>query len=125
MGLEGVLAKRKGSHYEPGRSTGPWVKYKIHQAQEFVIGGYTAGNPFDALIVGCYDAGKLKSVGKVRNGFLPHLRCAMVPLLQQRSSATPSRTYPHKNPGFHVVGFVAYPLPYSGSPCTGISRGSS
>jgi ATP-dependent DNA ligase len=27
------------------------------------------GNPFDALIVGCYDAGeKLKYVGKVRNG---------------------------------------------------------
>lgn len=83
LGLEGVIATRKGSMYEPGRSTGAWVKYKILQSQEFVIGGYTAGNPFDALIVGCYEAGKLKYVGKVRNGFVPHMRCSIMPLLQQ------------------------------------------
>ena len=35
------------------------------------------------LIVGCYEADKLKYVAKVRNGFVPHMRCAMVPLLQQ------------------------------------------
>ena len=83
LGLEGVVAKRKGSLYEPGRSRGAWVKYKIHKSQEFVIGGYTAGNPFDALIVGCYEADKLKYVGKVRNGFVPHMCCAMMPLLEQ------------------------------------------
>ena len=83
LGLEGVIAKRNSSIYEPGRSSGAWVKYKIHQSQEFVIGGYTAGNPFDALIVGCYEADKLKYVGKIRNGFVPHMRCAMMPLLQQ------------------------------------------
>jgi bifunctional non-homologous end joining protein LigD len=54
--LEGVIAKRKGSPYEPGRRSGAWLKYKINRSQEFVIGGYTAGNPFDALIVGCYEA---------------------------------------------------------------------
>lgn len=53
--LEGIIAKRKGSLYEPGRRSGAWVKYKINRSQEFVIGGYTAGNPFDALIVGCYE----------------------------------------------------------------------
>ena len=52
--LEGVIAKRKGSIYEPGKRSGAWVKYKINRSQELVIGGYTAGNPFDALIVGCY-----------------------------------------------------------------------
>jgi bifunctional non-homologous end joining protein LigD len=41
---------------------------------EFVIGGYTAGNPFDALIVGCYDGAALEFVAKVRNGFVPHVR---------------------------------------------------
>lgn len=70
--LEGVIAKRKGSIYEPGKRSGAWVKYKINRSQEFVIGGYTAGNPFDALIVGCYDGGKLKYVGKVRAGFASH-----------------------------------------------------
>ena len=54
--LEGVIAKRKGSAYEPGRRSGAWVKYKINRSQEFVIGGYTVGiDPFDALIVGCYE----------------------------------------------------------------------
>ena len=43
---------------------GVWLKYKLHKSQEFVIGGYTMGNPFDALIVGCYDAGKLKTSEK-------------------------------------------------------------
>jgi bifunctional non-homologous end joining protein LigD len=78
-----VIAKRKGSLYEPGRRSGAWVKYKLHRSQEFVIGGYTAGNPFDALIVGCYDDGKLKYIGKVRAGFVPHLRCAMMPLFKE------------------------------------------
>ncbi len=81
--FEGVIAKRKGSLYEPGRRSGAWVKYKLHRSQEFVIGGYTAGNPFDALIVGCYDDGKLKYIGKVRAGFVPHLRCAMMPLFKE------------------------------------------
>jgi ATP-dependent DNA ligase len=35
---------------EPGQRSGPWLKYKINRSQEFVIGGYTVGNPFDALI---------------------------------------------------------------------------
>jgi ATP-dependent DNA ligase len=50
------------------------VKYKINQSQEFVIGGYTPGNPFDALIVGCYEGAALKFVAKVRAGFVPHVR---------------------------------------------------
>ena len=72
--LEGIIAKRKGSCYEPGRRSGAWLKYKINRSQEFVIGGYTPGNPFDALIVGCYDGTELKFVAKVRNGFVPRLR---------------------------------------------------
>ncbi|TMA86373.1 MAG: hypothetical protein E6J74_31800 [Deltaproteobacteria bacterium] len=72
--LEGIIAKRKGSCYEPGRRSGAWLKYKINRSQEFVIGGYTPGNPFDALIVGCYDGTELKFVAKVRNGFVPKVR---------------------------------------------------
>ena len=72
--LEGIIAKRKDSVYEPGRRSGAWLKYKINRSQEFVIGGYTTGNPFDALIVGYYDGAELKFVAKVRNGFVPHVR---------------------------------------------------
>jgi ATP-dependent DNA ligase len=46
----------------------------LSQCQEFVIGGYTPGNPFDALIVGCYAGDKLNFVAKVRNGFVPYAR---------------------------------------------------
>ena len=42
--------------------------------QEFVIGRYTPGNPFDALIVGYYESDKLLYVAKVRNGFVPQVR---------------------------------------------------
>ncbi len=72
--IEGIIAKRKGSRYESGRRSTSWIKYKLNQCQEFVIGGYTPGNPFDALIVGCYEGTALKFVAKVRAGFVPHVR---------------------------------------------------
>ena len=49
-------------------------KYKVNRAQEFVIGGYTPGNPLDALIVGYYEGERLLYAAKVRNGFVPQLR---------------------------------------------------
>jgi ATP-dependent DNA ligase len=72
--LEGIVAKQKDSLYEPGKRSGAWLKYRINRGQEFVIGGYTPGHPFDALIVGYYEAGKLYYVTKVRNGFVPLVR---------------------------------------------------
>jgi bifunctional non-homologous end joining protein LigD len=73
--LEGVMAKRKGSLYEPGRHSHAWLKFKINRSQEFVVGGYTVGiDPFDALIVGCYEASKLRYISRVKAGFNPHLR---------------------------------------------------
>jgi ATP-dependent DNA ligase len=39
-GLEGVIAKRIDSVYEPGRRSGLWVKHRINLSQEFAIGGY-------------------------------------------------------------------------------------
>jgi DNA ligase D-like protein (predicted ligase) len=74
FGFEGIVAKRKDSVYELGKRTGTWVKYKVNRGQEFVIGGYTPGNPFDALIVGYYQAEKLLYAAKVRNGFVPLVR---------------------------------------------------
>src|ERR1700692_4807307 len=39
LGLEGLIGKRSGSRYEAGKRTGAWVKIKLYQEQEFVIGG--------------------------------------------------------------------------------------
>jgi DNA ligase D-like protein (predicted ligase) len=75
QGLEGVVAKRRNSSYEPGRRSGAWVKMRIGGGQEFVISGYTPSSKnFDALLVGYYDAGKLIFAAKVRNGFVPAMR---------------------------------------------------
>jgi DNA ligase D-like protein (predicted ligase) len=74
FGFEGIVAKRRNSLYESGKRTGVWVKYKVNKSQEFVIGGYTPGNPFDAVIVGYYEGDKLYYVAKVRNGFVPRVR---------------------------------------------------
>src|SRR5271157_3766037 len=56
LGLEGLIGKRSGSRYEAGKRTGAWVKIKLHQKQDFVIGGYTehegARKYFGALLVG-------------------------------------------------------------------------
>ena len=75
-GLEGVIAKRRDSTYQPGERSNDWVKLKLERQQEFVIGGYrpdgTSG--FDALLVGYYEGKKLFFAGKVRAGLVPHVR---------------------------------------------------
>jgi DNA ligase D-like protein (predicted ligase) len=74
FGFEGIVAKRKDPVYESGKRTGAWVKYKVNRGQEFVIGGYTLRNLFDALIVGYYEGERLLYAAKVRNGFVPQVR---------------------------------------------------
>lgn len=75
LGLEGVIAKRRGSRYVPGVRSDAWLKLKLDRQQEFVVGGYRPGpHGVDALLVGFYEAGKLRFAGKVRAGFTPHVR---------------------------------------------------
>ena len=75
QGLEGLVAKRRDSRYEPGLRSGAWMKMRINRGQEFVIGGYTIGTKsFDALIFGYYQGGRLMYVARTRNGFTPALR---------------------------------------------------
>jgi bifunctional non-homologous end joining protein LigD len=72
-GLEGIVAKKRGSAYEEKRSTN-WLKIKITQRQECVIGGYTdpegSREYFGALVLGLYDPqGRLIHVGQAGTGF--------------------------------------------------------
>jgi bifunctional non-homologous end joining protein LigD len=71
--LEGILAKKRASFYEESRSR-EWLKIKITQEQECVIGGYTdpegSRDFFGALVLGLYDGrGRLIHVGQVGSGF--------------------------------------------------------
>jgi DNA ligase D-like protein (predicted ligase) len=73
--LEGLVAKRRDSRYEPGLRSGAWMKMRVNQGQEFVIGGYTVGTrAFDALIFGYYDGDRLIYAARTRNGFTPAVR---------------------------------------------------
>ncbi len=72
-GLEGIVAKKRSGAYEEKRSR-DWLKIKITQRQECVIGGYTdpegSRDYFGALVLGLYDQrGRLIHVGQVGTGF--------------------------------------------------------
>ena len=74
-GLEGLVAKRCDSRYEPGQRSGAWQKMRVNQGQAFVIAGYTPSpKNFDAIVFGYYDGGKLMYAGRTRNGFTPSMR---------------------------------------------------
>jgi bifunctional non-homologous end joining protein LigD len=87
-GLEGIVAKKRSSAYEEKRSTN-WLKIKITQRQECVIGGYTdpegSREYFGALVLGLYDRqGRLIHVGQAGTGFdqktLKEIFAALQPL---------------------------------------------
>ena len=71
-GYEGLVAKDVSSPYVERRSR-YWLKVKVHQEDEFVIVGFTAPQGsrkyFGALLLGAYEDGKLRYVGKVCTGF--------------------------------------------------------
>lgn len=71
-GYEGLVAKDLASHYV-GKRSKSWLKVKVHQEDEFVIVGYTSPEGsrlhFGALLLGAYEHGKLRYVGKVGTGF--------------------------------------------------------
>lgn len=78
QGLEGLVAKRRDSRYEPGLRSGAWRKMRVNKGQTFVIAGYTLGpRSFDAVIFGYYDGDKLIYVARTRNGFTPASREAL------------------------------------------------
>jgi len=91
-GLEGIVAKNLDSRYIEDRSD-QWLKVKVHQEDEFVIGGFTrpggARQHFGALLLGVYVNRQLHYVGKVGTGFdettLASLHRMLQPLVQAKS----------------------------------------
>ena len=72
--LEGVIAKKLGSRYEPGRRSRNWLKVKTHGRQEFIIAGYTRGKgrrsgTLGSLILAVNRGQGLEYVGNCGTGF--------------------------------------------------------
>lgn len=90
--LEGLVAKDSNAPYEERRSR-KWLKVKVHQEEEFVIGGFTAPEGsrehLGALLLGAFRGKDLHFVGKVGTGFsqagLAGLASAFRPIVQSKS----------------------------------------
>ena len=111
QGLEGLLAKRLDSTYEPGRRSSAWVKIKLPGRQEFVIGGWLPGQGrrrerIGALLLGVHEgppeaAGRgrpLRYVGRAGSGLserdLAELQGLLAPLRRTRSPFAGARGLP-------------------------------
>jgi bifunctional non-homologous end joining protein LigD len=86
---EGVVAKKKDATYQPGRRSASWIKDKIWNTQEVVIGGWRKGeggrsSGIGALMLGIPAEGGLQFVGRVGTGFtekeLTKLKSVLKPL---------------------------------------------
>jgi bifunctional non-homologous end joining protein LigD len=106
---EGVIAKRADAPYELGRRSRSWLKLKLEQRQEFVVGGWTeprrARAHFGAILLGYYDAdGRLIYAGHTGTGFsgrgLSELSKRLERLTQAKS---PFTTTPKTNEPAHWV----------------------
>jgi bifunctional non-homologous end joining protein LigD len=102
--LEGLMAKRPDSRYESGRRSGAWIKVKLTQQQEFIIGGYTppegSRKYFGSLLVGYHGPVGLLFAGRVGTGFSEKLLLSIYDILQKiRRPACPFANLPEKRRG--------------------------
>jgi bifunctional non-homologous end joining protein LigD len=103
QGLEGIVGKRVDAAYEEGQRSGAWVKIKLVQRQELVVGGWVPEVSLDgtvkpdevgALILGFYEPGagkkrgaKLHLAGAVGTGFTAQTSREMVARLKPLATA--------------------------------------
>jgi bifunctional non-homologous end joining protein LigD len=93
--LEGVMAKRLTSPYCPGKRTQHWIKIKVKQNQEFVVGGWQPGegrreNTIGSLLLGYFDDGAFRYAGKVGTGFKERdLKMLLEELKPRKRSTSP------------------------------------
>jgi bifunctional non-homologous end joining protein LigD len=96
--LEGIMAKRRTSPYEPGRRGASWLKIKIRPEQELVVVGWTTGKGYaadlGALLVAVQDGGRLRSVGRVGTGFDRETRADLLARLGPLATAEPALEAP-------------------------------
>jgi len=85
--LEGVVAKRADSLYHPGVRTPDWIKVKLEESREFVVGGWRPGKrALGALLVGVPSAGGLAFRGRVGGGISGAAERSLLSALQPLST---------------------------------------
>jgi bifunctional non-homologous end joining protein LigD len=102
MNLEGIIAKKINSLYEPGNRSKEWLKIKTEKRQEMVIGGYTmnenSSKKFSALLMGWYENGILHFVSPVGTGFSDKVQSSLLEKFKPlETSQCPFNTIPDYN----------------------------
>ncbi|MGH2739015.1 MAG: non-homologous end-joining DNA ligase, partial [Actinomycetota bacterium] len=104
LGFEGVVGKRLGSSYQPGRRSKHWRKVKVTNRIDCVILGWTPGTgarsrTFGALVLGVYDGDDLVFIGQVGTGFTDQRLGELFRALKKIERKTP----PTKDPSIKEV----------------------
>ena len=104
-GLEGVVAKRLDSPYEPGRRSPCWIKVKNVLREDVVVGGWLSGEGrrkerIGALLVGLERDGELVYSGRVGTGFTEAELDRLVKVLDQREESPFTGRQPPKGAVF-------------------------
>jgi bifunctional non-homologous end joining protein LigD len=100
LGLEGIIAKRLDSVYEPGRRSRHWRKIKAMRSMDCVVLGWTRGTgsrsqTFGALLVGAYAQGQLRWIGQVGTGFSGRLLDELQAKLEAIETPAPATDDPN------------------------------
>jgi len=74
QGMEGIVAKRLGSRYQPGRRSDDWQKISVRHTLRAVVGGFLPGDggrssTFGSILVGLYEPRGLRWIAAVGSGF--------------------------------------------------------
>ena len=91
--LEGIVAKRRDSRYEPGRRSRDWLKVKLRREQELVVVGWLprqgSVNDIGSLVVAVNADGALRHTGQVGSGLDQRTRRELLAALEPIRRGTP------------------------------------
>jgi bifunctional non-homologous end joining protein LigD len=103
QGLEGIVGKRSGSRYQPGKRSPDWRKVSVRRQMRAVVGGYVEGagsrsSTFGSLLLGLWEGSSLRFVGAVGSGFdertLKAIHSALREIETDQSPFDPAVRYP-------------------------------
>jgi len=92
-GIEGVVAKRIGSRYEPGKRSRSWIKTPLRRNMEVIVGGWTPrqgrrAGTLGALLLGVPCPDGLQFIGSVGTGFTDAMLDDLLSQLTKRERNT-------------------------------------
>jgi bifunctional non-homologous end joining protein LigD len=104
-GLEGVVAKRRGSPYRPGVRSRDWIKLRLRRQQEVVVGGWRPGRgsltgSIGSLLVGVHDDERLRYAGGVGSGLTSASTAHLARALEPRAHSPFVDPVPHADARF-------------------------